>query len=298
LADSVASWPNRTPFVLFDELVRVYGTCVLEWAGVHVERGEAAIVAERLALIVDGFGFAPIAYPRACWARWWADRWARRVVTEARNSGRPADPGTMLEALVTGPGASLPAEVAAVELLNVLRPTVAVAWLGVFAAIELVRAPGRGSVLADPVAREARWHFADEVRRTAPFVPALAGRAQRVVPWRDHRIEAGDMVVLDVPGTNRRTWEDPDRFRPERFGEHPPGAFQHIPQGGGDPRQGHRCPGEPVAMSLLDRTLQQLAATTFTVSAGQTDLSRIPPVPGGGVVVVKVEPKNLTVDVR
>lgn len=289
LADTVRSWPGRTPLSLFDELVRVYGGCVLPWAGVRVEPGEAATVARRLAWIVDGFGFDPGAGPRAAWARWWADRWARRIIREARVGDRSTRPGSMLEALATGSGAALPIEVAAVELINVLRPTVAVAWLAAFAALALVPHPERGVVLAGPAARAERRHFADEVRRTAPFVPALAGRVRASTTWEGHALSAGDVVVLDVPATNRRSWPDPSRFRPERFAERTPGPFEHVPQGGGDPSTGHRCPGEQVAMTLLDRTLLQLARIGFTVSTGEPDLRRVPALPSGGVGLTGVE---------
>jgi fatty-acid peroxygenase len=294
LGASAESWPRRAPFTLFDELVRVYGTCVIPWSGVAVDSGEAELAARRMAAIVDGFGFDPVAYPRACWARWWADRWAERIVRAARE-GQPSPPsGTMLHALVTGSGRELPVETAAVELLNILRPTVAVAWLGAFAVIELARSPEHGPALAEPGARTARWHFVDEVRRTAPFVPALAGRVRRDTTFRGHRLAQGDLVVLDVPGTNHRSWGDPGLFRPARFAERTPNAFEHVPQGGGDPREGHRCPGEPVAMTLLDRTLQAFAGMVFTISGGATSLRRIPASPAGRLVVTSVVQPGLS----
>jgi fatty-acid peroxygenase len=287
LRESMGDWPDRAPFSLFDELVCVYGESVVPWAGIDVEPGETDGVARQLAWIVDGFGFSPGAYARGWWARRSANRWAARQVREARDGRKPAD-GTMLQALATGPGQNLPIEVAAVELINVLRPTVAVAWLGAFAALALTRHPAYGVKLGDPSARRERWYFADEVRRTAPFVPALAGRVRRSATWHGVRLDEGDLLVLDVPGINHdgETWRDPDVFRPERFAEHAPDAFEHEPQGGGDPRRGHRCPGEPITMTLLDRTLLRLAQTPFTISTGEADLRRIPTLPGGGPKII------------
>jgi fatty-acid peroxygenase len=183
----------------------------------------------------------------------------------------------MLHALAAGPGSDLPPDVAAVELLNVLRPTVAVAWLGVHAAQAVAEHPAEGRLLSDPDRRTERWHFADEVRRTAPFVPALAGRIRRTTAWHGVLLAPGELVVLDVPGTNHHSrWRDPHCFRPERFADDPPDAFEHVPQGGGSVRSGHRCPGELIAMTLLDRTLLRLARTTFTLSSRGTDPTRIP----------------------
>lgn len=283
LEDAALSWCRREQVGLFDELVRVYGTCVVQWSGIAVEPHGAAKVARRSADVVDGFGFAPRAYARAWSARTLLDRWATARVREARAGDRRPAEGTMLHVLSTGPGRYLPAKVAGVELLNVIRPTVAVAWLGAFAALALVRAPDAGRVLGDPARRAERRFFADEVRRTAPFVPALAGRVVRTTIWRGQRIRRGQYLVLDVPATNRfgGTWGDPDLFRPSRFAEHDPDAFEHVPQGGGDVRRGHRCPGEEIALELLDRTLLQLARTGFTLAGGEADLTRIPTRPKG-----------------
>ena len=292
LQEVVRTWPRRAPVRLFDELVRVYGACALRWAGVEVTPHEAATIARRLAWIVDGFGFSPGAYARGWASRLWANRWARGVVRDAREGRRHAVPGTMLDILAHGEGSTLPLDTAGVELLNVVRPTVAVAWLGTFAAVELARHPEYGPVLAECGARDDRWRFADEVRRLTPFVPALAGGVRRPTSWQGHRVEPGDLLILDVPGTNRhRSWRDPDRFRPERFLDHEHGAFELVPQGGGDVRLGHRCPGEPVTLTLLDRTLHQLARTGWSVSTAAPDLRRIPTLPGGGLLVTGAEPE-------
>jgi fatty-acid peroxygenase len=290
LADRTPSWPQRTPFSLFDELVSVYGACGLRWAGVDAEPGEAARVAARLAWIVDGFGFSPAAYARARGARWWADRWARDLVLETRAGHRRPGEGTALRVLASGGGRELSPETAAVELLNVLRPIVAVAWLGVFGSLAMVRHPYLAQELRGPDGADARARFADEVRRTTPFVPALAGRVRRSTQWKDHWLEHGDMVVLDVPGTNHhRSWGDPERFRPSRFNERRTDAFELVPQGGGDVRHGHRCPGEPVTMTLLDRTLRCLAGVAITISTAEPDLRRMPTLPRGGLRVMAVD---------
>jgi len=292
LQEAIRTWPQRAPVRVFDELVSVYGACALRWAGVETAPREGASIARRLAWIVDGFGLSPGAYGRGWAARLWANRWASRVVREAREGHRHPSPGTMLAILSHGDGSTLPLDTAAVELLNAIRPTVAVAWLGTFAALALARHPEYGPALAECGARDERWRFADEVRRLTPFVPALAGRVRRSTSWQGHRIEPGDLVVLDVPGTNRhRSWGDPEVFRPERFLDHDRDAFELVPQGGGDVRLGHRCPGEPIALTLLDRTLHQLARTGWSVSTTDPELRRIPNLPGDGLVVTAAQPE-------
>ena len=79
--------------------------------------------------------------------------------------------------------------------------------------------------------------------------------------WHGFRVPAGRRILLDVHGTNHgEAWSDPWAFEPERFLDTDPmecPAF--VPQGGGDVRTGHRCPGEGVAVGLMVTTLRALA---------------------------------------
>jgi fatty-acid peroxygenase len=280
----VAGWSGRE-VVVFDELVEVYGAAVQAWAGVAASPPRTRRVSHRLAAIVDGFGGAGAAYPKAWASRLWADRWARRLVTRARSGWPQARPGSVLAEIATGPGADLDARLAGVELLNILRPTVAVAWPATFLARELLEFPQWRGMLGDP---EQRMAFGHEVRRTCPFVPALAGRARRSAEIAGTRLEPGDLIVLDVPGTNRdpHHWHEADRFLPERFAGLMPDPFAFVPQGGGDPATGHRCPGEPVTARILSETARVLAGVDYEPVTDIThDPTRIPTLPAHGLPV-------------
>jgi fatty-acid peroxygenase len=260
---------------LQDVLVRAYGGAVLAWAGFALPDGWADTISRELARIVDGFGFSAT-YPRSWAARLRTDHWLRRQVASVR-AGRLA-PVTD-SALAVLAGSDLPAGTVAVELNNVVRPTVAVSWLGTFAAAALHRHPEwRPRLLADGHARLA---FAQEVRRTAPFVPALAGRVRRPVRHDGVDLHEGDFLVLDVRAINHDplTWEQPHVFRPDRFLGRHPGPFEMVPQGGGEPT-GHRCPGESLTVQLLVETLGVLAAAgRDRALVAPADLTRIPTVP-------------------
>ena len=291
LHQSADGWHRRAPFSLYGELVRIYGTAVIEWAGIHESGKDAARLSLRMAEVVDGFGFALPAYALGWRSRLQLNRWAARVVAEARGGRRPVPPRGILHELVRGQGTSLTPDVAGVELLNVLRPTVAVAWLGTFAALALLDHPGLGADLAREDGQQERRAFAQEVRRLTPFVPALAGRVCRPVTWQGHELERGALLVLDVPGTNRdpRRWKHPEEFRPQRFFEREPNAYDLVPQGGG-PAGGHRCPGEDVALILLDRTLRQLGRTEFAVRTGPARRDRMPTLPARGIEITEARP--------
>ncbi|WP_051551264.1 cytochrome P450 [Nocardioides sp. URHA0020] len=281
------SWRGRD-VQLHSELVEVYGAAVLAWAGIDCTGAQARRTSHHLAHIVDGFGGAGAAYPRGWAARIRADRWARRLVQSVRDGQRRPPPGSPLELIATGPGRDLDARTAGVELLNLLRPTVAVAWPATFAALALAQHEQWRPLLRGDDASARRTAFGHEVRRTCPFVPALAGTARSTAEIHGERVEPGDLVVLDVPGTNHdaQAWTEPDEFLPERFADVEPDPYEFVPQGGGDPRTGHRCPGEPLTVRMLAETLRVLAEVDYAVvSSPSYDATRIPTLPARGLMV-------------
>ncbi|WP_205472484.1 cytochrome P450 [Nocardioides sp. SYSU D00038] len=284
LRRAVASWPDRAEVEVHDELVRAYGRAVLTWAGLDLTEAEGDRVARSLSGIVDGFGFAGPAYLRGWRERVRRERWATRLVADVR-AGGVARPGSVLAEVAAS---DLPTRTAGVELLNVLRPTVAVSWLGTFAVLRLAEHPDWADRVADDAAGMVRYAFAQEVRRTSPFVPVLAGRVRQEARCGEVRLGRGDLVVLDVVGIHRDAgrWPDPGAFRPERFAAGAvPGAYDLVPQGGGHP-SGHRCPGESLALRLLEVTLRVVAPLGLRpehVAGAAVDRSRMPTLPRRGL---------------
>jgi fatty-acid peroxygenase len=277
-----AGWAGRE-VSLHDELVAVYGGASLSWAGIDLPDEEAERLSRRLAAIIDGFGFTAAAYSAAWRERLRVNHWAAGLVRDVRAGKVFAPSGSAVAEIAHND--QLDARTAGVELVNVLRPTVAVSWLGTFAGAALADHPEWRRRLADGGAAGERYAFAEEVRRTTPFAPALAGKARR-----DRRIEGldvrrGDRLVLDVIGIDHdpAVWTDPNEFRPDRFLTSEPGAFEMVPQGGGHP-SGHRCPGESIALGLLAETARVLAATDYDVTPpARPDRTRIPTLPQDGL---------------
>lgn len=203
------------------------------------------------------------------------------MIRGVRDGRVEAGDGTLLSALAAG---GLDDRVAGVELGNVLRPTVAVSWLGVHAAVALdAIGPDHRAALADGD-DALRRAFAHEVRRTTPFVPALAGRARRAVEHTGVALDPGDRVVLDVRGINLdpARHDDPHTFRADRFLGREPGPYEIVPQGGGPPT-GHRCPGESLTVALLAETVGVLAGVSMRLPRTRVDLRRMPTLPEAGL---------------
>ena len=123
---------------------------------------------------------------------------------------------------------------AAVELLNVLRPTVAVSWLGCFAGLALASVPAEERArLVPQEAVHERYAFAQEVRRTSPFVPALTALAVRGAEVSGVRVRKGDRLLLDVIGidpTARAVGPPRALFDADRFLDHDQVAAESRPR--------------------------------------------------------------------
>jgi fatty-acid peroxygenase len=294
--DAVASWTDGAPVVLFDEASRVLVRAVCGWAGVPLDDADVDGAAADFVAMVDGFATPGPRHWRARRARKRREDLIARVVADVRRGTTAAPAGSAVEVLAQHRDANdemLDARVAAVEIINVLRPTVAVCWFVAFSAHALHRWPEQRARLreGDPAFAEA---FAHEVRRFYPFAPFVGGRAVQDLSWRGEAIPAGSLVLLDLYGQNHdaRLWDDPYAFAPERFLDRPIGAFELVPQGGGDPRTGHRCPGEGVAIALLQAFAVRLARLDYDVPEQDLGISlrRIPARPRSGVILRAVRP--------
>jgi len=287
-------WVRRGTGTVLPAAVTVFGEAVQEWAGID----DAPAVMERrsrdLGLIIDGSATPSRAWLRARRARRRSDAWATRVITEVREGRRT--PGRRTAAWVMAyatdlEGDPLPARTAAVELLNVLRPTVAVAYYAAFAALELEANPDLSDRCAtgDPGAVEK---FCHEVRRMSPFAPRVAGRSRCPFTWHGQQVDEGDLVFLDVHGTDTdpQAWADATTFDPERFRSDAAQRTDFIPQGGGSVETGHRCPGEGIAMSLLRTVVPSLARLDWSIHPADRvySLRRVPARPDGGVRLLDV----------
>jgi fatty-acid peroxygenase len=288
--DAAARWAGRD-IVLFEESANVIAGAVCRWAGVPVTDDEVPSLARDLQAMVDGFATGGPRHWRARRARGRREAWLGQLVSDVRAGTATVPAGSAVEVVAAhrdADGEQLDPRVAAVELLNIIRPTTAVSWFMAFAAHALIRWPEHRERLAagDAAFAEA---FAHEVRRFYPFAPFIGGHAARRLEWDGERIPENAMVLLDLYGQNHdpQLWDDPYAFRPQRFLGREIGEFELVPQGGGDPRTNHRCPGEQITVALLSALAVRLARLPFDVPEQDLSISlrRIPARPADGVVL-------------
>jgi fatty-acid peroxygenase len=286
--DAAKGWAGRE-IVLFEEAARVLAGAVTRWAGVPLPDDEVPPLAADLTAMVDGFATGGPRHWRARRARGRRERWLAGLVDDVRAGHHTVPAGSAVDVVVhhrDADGELLDAHTAAVELLNIIRPTTAVAWFVAYSGHALIRWPQHRDRLASGDAAFAEA-WAHEVRRFYPFAPFIGGRAPQALEWDGERIPKHSMVLLDLWGTDHdpELWPEPYAFRPERFLDREIGAFEFVPQGGGDPRTNHRCPGEQVTVGLLATLAGKLAR--LDAEAPEQDLRislrRIPARPASGV---------------
>ncbi|MFF4381186.1 cytochrome P450 [Kitasatospora sp. NPDC001547] len=288
---AVPAWRDRGRVVVLDAAAEVLAAGVARWAGLTLHDDEVAPFARDLVAMVDGFSTPGPRHWRARLARRRRERSLAELVEAVRDGSLRVPAGSAVHVVAAhrdADGEPLPARVAAVELLNILRPTTAVCWFTAFTAHALHRWPEHRGPLAEGDGAFATA-FAQEVRRFYPFAPFVGGKAAAGLVFAGEQIPADTLVLLDLYGQNHDAdlWGDPYRFRPQRFLDRPADPQELIPQGGGDAATGHRCPGEGVVVGLLESLAPRLARLDYTVPDQDLGipLSRVIARPRSGFVI-------------
>jgi fatty-acid peroxygenase len=248
-----------------------------------------------MAALIDGPAAIGPRHRRGRAARKSAEDWIGGLIDDVRAHRLEVPAGSAAHVIAwhrDGKDRLLDRRVAAVELLNILRPTVAVARFVVFAALALHehREYRRQFQAHDD---ESLALFVQEVRRFYPLFPFVAAVVKKDFHWHGYRFRRGRWVILDLYGTNHdpRLWENPEAFQPERFRHWDGSAYDFIPQGGGDYYQGHRCAGEWITIALMKvmvRLLTTRMAYTVPEQDLRIDLWRVPAIPRSRFVISNV----------
>ncbi len=291
---ALARWELIPKIVLQTEAEELLYRAACRWTGVPLSEDDIQPRAHDFGSMTDG---AATPGPTA-WAamvrRKRTEKWARQLIRDVRTRDLDPPTGSGLRVLAEFRGLSglqLPLKIAANELINLLRPCVAIARYVTFAAHALHRQPECIEKL------RVDAHYADlftqEVRRYYPFFPAVGGRALKDFRWRNYRFKKGTWVLFDIYGTNHdpRIWHHPHAFRPERFGDWDESPFDFVPQGGGDFFKDHRCAGEWATIAIL-KAMSRFLANEMRFQVPDQDLSipmnRMPSLPRSGMILESI----------
>ena len=295
---AASQWDNGKPVYLLDEAQKIMCIVACQWAGVPFKSEEIARRSNEFGAMVDAFGTVGSSHLKGKYARLSSERWIRGLISQVRGGWLSTAPGSPMYIIsfYKEHGKLLDLKVATVELINILRPIVAIANYIVFAAVAMHQYPSAKRKIVSGDKNYMEW-FVHEVRRFFPFTPFVGARVRDTFTWKGYEFPKGMLVLLDVYGTDHdpRKWQRPEEFRPERFKNFTPGAFDFIPRGGGDHYTNHRCPGEWITIEATKVAVKFLATFMEYDVPDQDlniDLSRMPAFPKSRFIIMNVKVKE------
>jgi len=292
---AVKDWENAKEIVLFKGAQDIMCRAACAWVGVPLPENKVRKRARDLSWMVDAFGAAGPKHWRGKQARRRSEKWIEEIIKQIRNGKLLLDeklPAAVVARHRDANGQYLDRNMAAIELLNLIRPIVAIAWYVVFSALALHQYPVTRQKFLNGADNYDEL-FVQEVRRFYPFTPFLGALVRQDFNWNGYYFPKGTMVLQDVYGMHHdaRFWERPDAFYPERFRDWQGSRFDFMPQGGGDFSNGHRCAGEWITIEAMKLSLHYLTKSIKYEVPEQDlhfSLSKLPTLPESGFVINRV----------
>ncbi|KGX93017.1 cytochrome P450 [Pontibacillus halophilus JSM 076056 = DSM 19796] len=290
-------WEKQRKVVLYDESRELLCQVACDWAGIPLGKKEVEQRTEDLSKMIDGFSALGPKHIESRRARNRSEKWIRSIIEDVRANKLETREGSAIHEMafhLDENGDRLDTEIAAVELLNVIRPLVAISKFLAFGAKAYADYPETREKTKE--SDEYILRFAQEVRRYYPFAPFLGAKVKHDFTWQGYTFRENQLVMIDLFGTNHdpRLWENPDQFDPDRFKDWKGGLFDLIPQGGGDYYDGHRCPGEWPTIEVLKASFGYLSRKIDYKVPKQDhsySLSKMPALPKSGMILKKVRRK-------
>lgn len=267
-----------------------------DWMGIPPRwRDDDVKLAWQLGQMIDRTGRPGPAAWFALASRRRIERWLVTIVTALRDGSLEVPQGCVLRQIGLdhrdADGERLSPEVAAVELLNLLRPIAAISRWIVFLALALARNP-------QWLERFRQGHddeieaFVEEVRRLYPFFPFVGARLTRSHDWQGYSLPEGGWLLLDLYGTTHdpRLFPSPMNFSAERKLTWRERDFRFIPHGGGRPEASHRCPGEKITVEIMTETVKLLCRfLPFRITPANAEVP-LRAIPASPVPAIRVAP--------
>ena len=287
-------WNNKD-IVLFDEAQIIMCQVACRWAGIPLKSNEITQRAFDLGKMIDGFGGVGLRYHQGKCARKRSEKWIADIITKIRSQKISPQKCTAAYIIAWHRNENkriLNTQTAAVELLNIIRPIVAIATYITFGALAMHKHfECRLNLRINK--NDYRQMFAQEVRRFYPFTPFVGAKVKKSFIWKEYYFKKGTLVLLDIYGANHseKLWKSPNEFIPERFDHWKDDHFTFIPQGGGDYNNTHRCAAELATIEIMKESFDFLANNlSYKVPKQNLNypLCRIPTLPKSRFVINRV----------
>lgn len=277
---AIDNWINKEEINFYDESKVLIIKIACNWAGVPLKEDEVYKRAEEMAEMYETPATIALEQHKGRQARRNSEKWIRDMVEDIRqvNLNPPEDSVLYNFAFHKDlEGNLLDPDIVAVEVLNILRPMVAISVYMNFMALALHQHPEEKAKLRTGD-EEALERFVQEVRRYYPFFPFNGAKVKEDFTWNGYDFEKDTLVLLDFYGTNHHPeiWDNSEEFDPDRFKEWDENKYDFVPQGGGDYHTNHRCAGEWVTLDIMKISLDYLVnKITYDVPEQDLDYSMV-----------------------
>lgn len=293
---SAKKWESMDQIILYDEVKEILCRTACEWAGVPLIEEEVKDITRNLANLFEKTASISPGYLQGTHSRKKLENWIKKMVQQVRNGELNPEENTTLyvfswhrDDLVK----LMDEDVAAVEVLNIIRPIVAIAIYIAFTAQALIQYPEESKKLITKGSKQYQY-FVQEVRRFYPFFPFQAAITTKDFTWNGYHFKKETLTILDIYGTNHdpKIWDNADQFFPDRFNNWKESPFSFIPQGGGDHLGGHRCAGEWITIKVMNVCLDFLVnQLSFSVPKQNLEfnLTKFPTLPNSKIIFSNVK---------
>lgn len=201
---AVNKWEQMNDMILYEEVKEVLCRTACQWAGFPLKEDDIKEMTKDLAAMFES--------PASVGPNHWLGRNARNkaenrigdVIDKVRNGVINPPENTALHRFTWHrdlKGNLLDIDTAAVEVINILRPIVAIAIFINFTALALHHYPEEKEKLESFDEKYAQM-FVQEVRRYYPFFPFVVALVNKDFTWNDYKFEEGTLTLLDLYGTN------------------------------------------------------------------------------------------------
>ncbi|MDO5522121.1 MAG: cytochrome P450 [bacterium] len=294
LDKSISVWEYHEPIILYNEIKQALLAVVCQWASVPLQEEEKKTRADECMAMVFGFGNDMTVHEEGKAARKVFEKWMEQIIGDIRQGFIEVPEDSPIYKVCNyceSDGTFLDNYMAAVEMINVIRPVVASSIFITFAALALYEFPEYKQRLQNDPTDEYLYKFCEEVRRFYPLTPFLGAVVREDFEWKNCQFKKKELVLLDVYGINHdpKIWANPTSFDPEHFKKIELDSVKLVAQGSGDMKTGHRCPGERLTKKIMMASVKFLAITIgYELVKEQDityDLREIPTLPKSGILI-------------